>query len=680
MTAALTVKRSAAGSRPDDRQRLLISLVRERDAAGTSRQLEAWVHRRGLASLQAFRSDAVPELLSAADDAWLEGCLHEPLEQRLLKLDALVPAPQDPAASAPATPASAGAAPAAVTQVNPDPAALALADAAIATDVVRDEAVANWATEEGTLAGGARGSEPAVRDGTAIGLAPPPQQGLGQEQALEPQPQAEPQLGRGALGGLAEGFRPGPDADHGGGDEGCAEPLTRLVLESPAATDPAVSDPAALQTGIGFGDSPSGQGSALTPQNPPIEVALEEPPLPLPSPAWSDAEWLETFGDQTFGDQTLGHETLGPESFGLEAWAALGRHDQDLPETPASAEFNAHQQSGILAEGSAQACTESRAEVPGFASHTEVGSAVCCSEASSLDIRSQASIGPSSEVPVLNNRVETSAVAGSDVPALDNDAVAAAVGLGPLDGAGSEGTWCFLAESPERQEPGHPARLSPFEAIASAPPSTAQAGVAPQQHKQQQDQTTNLPSTAEPSRYPGLGRGLSSAGSALADAPQRLRRKLFGSLGKARLLMRACLEEAMSTLHPHGDAVPEEQAPPNAATPAASVEASPERLGSSWPGGDSPLAAAAQPASHPSAAPIPPGANAQGMKANRAEPIEAEFPRIAPAAAWSRSRGNSLPAASLDVPLQGPPAPAPAHLADLRAWLPGSSDQNRRAS
>ena len=513
MTAALTVKRSAAGSRPDDRQRLLISLVRERDAAGTSRQLEAWVHRRGLASLQAFRSDAVPELLSAADDAWLEGCLHEPLEQRLLKLDALAPAPQDPAASAPATPASAGAAPAAVTQVNPDPAALALADAAIATDVARDEAVANWATEEGTLAGGARGSEPAVRDGTAIGLAPPPQQGLGQEQALEPQPQAEPQLGHGALGGLAEGFRPGPDADHGGGDEGCAGPLTRLVLESPAATDPAVSDPAALQTGIGFGDSPSGQGSALTPQNHPIEVALEEPPLPLPSPAWSDAEWLETFGDQPLGDQTLGHETLGPASFGLEAWAALGRHDQDLPETPASAEFNAHQQSGILAEGSAQACTESRAEVPGFASHTEVGSAVCCSEAS--------------------------AVAGSDVPALDNDAVAAAVGLGPLDGAGSEGTWCFLAESPERQEPGHPARLSPFEAIASAPPSTAQAGVTPQQHKQQQDQTTNLPSTAEPSRYPGLGRGLSSAGSALADAPQRLRRKLFGSLGKARLLMRA---------------------------------------------------------------------------------------------------------------------------------------------
>jgi hypothetical protein len=596
-------------------------MVRERDAAGTTRQLEAWVHRRGLASLQAFRRGAVPELLSAVDDAWLEGCLHEPLEQRLLKLAGLAPAPP----------------------------------------VAASEAVA----------------------------------------------------------------------------------------PEPVASEPVASELLTGEHGIGFGGSPTGQGSPLTPPNDQIEVAVSELPLPLPPAVSAEAAVLEAFGQESIEQETIGleafglqpfeQETIGLEAFGLQAfeqeaigletvgleaieldsWAApMGPH-HNLPEPLPNADCNAHQDSAhqdnahqgsaVLAEGSAQAPTEARAEVAAFDTRTEVSSGAC------------------SEAVALDHRAETSPGAWSELPALDSDGVAAA-GSGPLDTAGGEGAWSLLAELPERQEPDNQTTFSPFEAIASAPvtptpstpapvipaactpapstPSTstpapgAESGAA----LQGREPTTNLPTTAEPSRHQGLERGLSAAGTVLADAPQRLRRKLFGSFGKARLLMRACLEEAISTLHPHGDTVPqeeEEQAPQNIATPAAGDAAARERLGSSWPGAGTPAAAAAQPSGDPFATPNTPWVNTQGANtraantqgehthrantngpnSNGPEPIGAAPQGAAPLAAWSRSRGNALPGGpSLVVPLQGPPAPAPAHLADLRAWLPGSSDQDRRAS
>jgi hypothetical protein len=561
------------------------------------------VHRRGLASLQAFRRGAVPELLSAVDDAWLEGCLHEPLEQRLLKLAGLAPAPP-------------------------------------------------------------------------------------------------------------------------------------VATSEPVASEPVASELLTGEHGIGFGSSPTGQGSPLTPPNDQIEVAVSEPPLPLPSAVPAEAAGLEAFGLeaielQAFEQESIEQETIGLEAFGLEAIeldslaAPMGPH-HNLPEPLPNADCNAHQDnahqgsavlaegSAVLAEGSAQAPTEARAEVAAFDNRTEVSSGAC------------------SEVVALDHRTETSPEAWSELSALDSYGVAAA-GSGPLDTACGEGAWSLLAELPERQEPDNQTTFSPFEAIASAPvtptpstpapvipaactpapstPSTstpapgAESGAA----LQGREQTTNLPTTAEPSRHQGLERGLSAAGTVLADAPQRLRRKLFGSFGKARLLMRACLEEAISTLHPHGDTVPqeeEEQAPQNIATPAAGDAAARERLGSSWPGAGTPAAAAAQPSGDPFATPNTPWVNTQGVNtqgantraantqgehthrantngpnSNGPEPIGAAPQGAAPLAAWSRSRGNALPGGpSLVVPLQGPPAPAPAHLADLRAWLPGSSDQDRRAS
>jgi hypothetical protein len=552
------------------------------------------VHRRGLASLQAFRRGAVPELLSAVDDAWLEGCLHEPLEQRLLKLAGLAPAPP-------------------------------------------------------------------------------------------------------------------------------------VATSEPVASEPVASELLTGEHGIGFGSSPTGQGSPLTPPNDQIEVAVSEPPLPLPSAVPAEAAGLEAFGleaielqaieQESIEQETIGLETFGLEAFGLEAIgqdslaAPMGPHHK-LPEPLPNADCNAHQDnahqgsavlaegSAVLPEGSAQAPTEARAEVAAFDNRTEVSSGAC------------------SEVVAVDHRTETSPEAWSELPALDSDGVAAA-GSGPLDTACGEGVWSLLAELPERQEPANQTTFSPFEAIASAPvtptPSTptpctpdpgAEAGAA----LQGREQTTNLPTTAEPSRHQGLERGLSAAGTVLADAPQRLRRKLFGSFGKARLLMRACLDEAISTLHPHGDTDPqeeeEEQAPQNTATPAAGDAAARERLGSSWPGAGTPAAAAAQPSGDPFATPSTPwastpwantqgvntqgenirAANTQGENTLRANtngpnPIGADPQGAAPLAAWSRSRGNALPGGpSLVVPLQGPPAPAPAHLADLRAWLPGSSDQDRRAS
>jgi hypothetical protein len=479
----------------------------------------------------------------------------------------------------------------------------------------------------------------------------------------------------------------------------------------------------------------------LTPPNDQIEVAISEPPLPLPSAVPAEAAGLEAFGleaielqaieQESIEQETIGLETFGLEAFGLEAIgqdslaAPMGPH-HNLPEPLPNADCNAHQDnahqgsavlaegSAVLAEGSAQAPTEARAEVAAFDNRTEVSSGAC------------------SEVVAVDHRTETSPEAWSELPALDSDGVAAA-GSGPLDTACGEGVWSLLAELPERQEPDNQTTFSPFEAIASAPvtptpstpapvipaactpapstPSTstpapgAESGAA----LQGREPTTNLPTTAEPSRHQGLERGLSAAGTVLADAPQRLRRKLFGSFGKARLLMRACLEEAISTLHPHGDTVPqeeEEQAPQNIATPAAGDAAARERLGSSWPGAGTPAAAAAQPSGDPFATPNTPWVNTQGVNtqgantraantqgenthrentngpnSNGPEPIGAAPQGAAPLAAWSRSRGNALPGGpSLVVPLQGPPAPAPAHLADLRAWLPGSSDQDRRAS
>lgn len=394
MTAALTPERFAAGSRPDDRQRLLIALVRDRDAAATTRQLEAWVHRRGLASLQAFRRDAVPGLLSAADDAWLEGCLQGPLEQRLLQAEAPMPTAPTAVEAEP---------PLAIRSTQGDPGAW-LENWAESGQPLQDEGEPQAAAAIHTESG------PALQDATAA---------------------------------IA-----GPDA-----------PWTRATFSDPVAWD-------------AFAEPPASEG-------------LEPLAAPSTAEAMAAAEILPT------------------------AWADTAVEPRD-----------------------------------------------------GLEI---------TESPLPD----------------------ASLQLG--------------------QEPGH-----------------------------------------------------SAVGAVLADAPQRLRRKLFGSLGKARVLMQACFEEAISTLHPQDAADPEGDAAPTASAPAPGIAAAEALTLSSWPGLDGPAAAAqpANPARPPSAAPEP-------------DPIGA-----APLAAWSRSLASALPAASLDVPLQGPPAPAPAHLADLRAWLPGSgsASQDRRAS
>ena len=161
----------------------------------------------------------------------------------------------------------------------------------------------------------------------------------------------------------------------------------------------------------------------------------------------------------------------------------------------------------------------------------------------------------------------------------------------------------------------------------------------------------------------GLEPGLTAASAVLADAPQRLRRKLFGSLGKARELMQACFEEAISTLHPRA----EEELEPETESrfgliPAAAASRTPTAGSLDGASGDIPSLA-------------PRSGGSQGEPAP--DPIDS-----APAAAWTPSLSGSLPAAaSLDKPLPGPPAPTPAALADLRAWLPGSSSgHERRAS
>lgn len=393
MTPALTPERHAAGSRPDDRQRLLIALVRDRDAARTTRQLESWVHRRGLASLQAFRRDAVPGLLSAADDAWLEGCLQEPLERRQLQADAPVPA-------------------------------------------------------------------------------------------------------------------------------------TPIAMEA-------------------------------------------EPPLAIRSPQRAHGA-------------------------GLEGLAESGQPLQD--------------------EGEPQAAA---------AIHTESG-------------------------PALQDA--TAAIAGPDGP-------------WTRDACRDQGAWDAFGEPPASEKPESLAAPPIAETIVTAeilPTAWAETASEPSDGLESTE-----PPLPAPSRQLGHEPGHSAVGVVLADAPQRLRRKLFGSLGKARVLMRACFEEAISTLHSHDAADPEGEPASMAVKPAPAVAGADALMVSSWPGLDGSAAAAqpASPAGPPSAALEP-------------DPIGA-----APLAAWSRSLASALPAAaSLDVPLQGPPAPAPAHLADLRAWLPGSANHDRRAS
>ena len=127
MTPAPTVERSAVSQIPDPRQRQLIELVRSRDAAATSRLLEAWVHRRGLASLDTFRHDAVPALFSEADALWLEECIQEPLERRPLKPEATVEAqaPVPPVEVPPATALPSHSQPVAGGDSQPTPTALA---------------------------------------------------------------------------------------------------------------------------------------------------------------------------------------------------------------------------------------------------------------------------------------------------------------------------------------------------------------------------------------------------------------------------------------------------------------------------------------------------------------------------------------------------------------------------
>ena len=122
----------------------------------------------------------------------------------------------------------------------------------------------------------------------------------------------------------------------------------------------------------------------------------------------------------------------------------------------------------------------------------------------------------------------------------------------------------------------------------------------------------------------GLEPGLTAASAVLADAPQRLRRKLFGSLGKARELMQACFEEAISTLHPRA----EEELEPETESrfgliPAAAASRTPTAGSLDGASGDIPSLA-------------PRSGGSQGEPAP--DPIDS-----APAAAWTPSLSGSLP-------------------------------------
>jgi hypothetical protein len=355
VTPALTVVRSATGLRPDELQPLLIELVRRRDAAATSRLLQAWVHRRGLASLEMFRRSVSPGLLSAADDAWLERCLHEPLVPLLGSAGVVAEAPRDvpPAASM-------------ASEAGPPPAAL-----------------------DHPLAAAASPAPPAFGDPEALGLA--------------------------------------------------AEPWADALLSQGADGEPGL----------------------------PAEISVDEASAPwrsAPQAAWS---------------------------------VGVGDEPRGLPE------------------------------------------------------------------------VEQACVAGPE---------------------------------------------------------------------------------AEQAR---------AAGALLSDAPQRLRRKLVGSIGRARLLMRACFEEAISTLHPQMDPDSDQDRDLTALTPEATT---PEPGSPSW-SGHAPLASPA------------------GSTDSASLLSAVHRPTAAPAAAWAPPLGRILPGgAPPDRSLQGAPAPAPEALADLRAWLPGSVEQTRRAS
>lgn len=213
-------------------------------------------------------------------------------------------------------------------------------------------------------------------------------------------------------------------------------------------------------------------------------------------------------------------------------------------------------------------------------------------------------------------------------------------------------------------EPGLPPELSAegTEPWMSAPQAAWNPGVG-----------NGPPGVAEVQQTPlagqGAERGGSPAGSLLSEAPGRLRRKLVGSMGRARRLMRACLEEAISTLHAQADPDSEQDRDLIALVPDATT---PERGAPSWSGPASLPSPAASVESASLAPPVPRAA---------AAPASLLLPAAAPAAAWTASLGRTLSGgASPDRSLQGSPAPAPEALADLRAWLPGAVAQTRRAS
>ncbi|MFN7898428.1 MAG: hypothetical protein ACK5N0_02020 [Synechococcaceae cyanobacterium] len=472
MTPALTVERSTARRSPDQRQRLLIERVLRRDSAGTVRLLEAWVHRRGLASLEAFCRDAVPTLLSAADTAWLEACLHGPLERRV---------------------------------VQAEPAASSLADEALAL--------------------------PAVET-----LAPV---------------------------------------------ESLAAPESPNTSEFLAPSEPLVASKPLVSS------EPLGQGGDVDPS-------------PL---AASAAEW---------GVHSA------PEPLAHEPQAALALESLAAPESVVASE--SLDTSEFLAPSEPLVASEP------FAPLEPLGQG--------------GDVDPS---PMAASAAEWAAPAPSTPP-----------------GALNQGAGGWLGAVPEVQE------LQCPTAPISAPPSGAKAS-APATRPEISSGSAALgeigPLPKQPGQGQGLEQSLSAVGVVLADAPQRLRRKLFGSLGKARVLMRACIDEAISTLHLQAPTVSESESEsvPEPELIAATPASTPAVGGpAAWPDEAMPLPSFQRAAGQPAAAP---------------DPID-----TAPAAAWSRSLASSLPvAASGDGALQGPPAPAA--LADLRAWLPGSSAvHDRRAS
>ncbi|MEB3200440.1 MAG: hypothetical protein VKK62_07935 [Synechococcaceae cyanobacterium] len=136
--------------------------------------------------------------------------------------------------------------------------------------------------------------------------------------------------------------------------------------------------------------------------------------------------------------------------------------------------------------------------------------------------------------------------------------------------------------------------------------------------------------------------------------PPSAPRRRFGlaSLGRVRALMRECVEEAIGTLQSRSVSLDDDEEDEAGETGAGSA-----------------LDASARVANSPG----------WSLQATAPEPDQTDLP---PQASWTRSRAAAISAGLAGAPSasSGPPAPAPAALADLRSWLPSAGDNGRRAS